>query len=104
MGSSAAKRRDFRRFSERTHAGPLRRIRGERVNRDVDAVTLSRLLWRPEAAQILRDLNYTERRLRGPREELYQILAEALPLRLLSARVRQALKARPMWRDRPRPQ
>lgn len=79
----------------------LRRIQDERVNRDVDAVTLARLLWRPEAAQILRDLDYAERRLRGPREELYQILAEALPPRLLSARVRQVLKARSMWRDRP---
>ncbi|MBK6025863.1 hypothetical protein QOZ96_002642 [Brevundimonas nasdae] len=82
----------------------LRRVREERVNRTVDPIVLARLLWRPEAAQILRDLNTAERKLRGPREELYQQLIEALSRRELSMRVRETLKARAIWRDRPRPQ
>lgn len=82
----------------------LRRVRDEHVNRSTDPVTLARLLWRPEAVQILRELDYPERSLRGPREELYQILAKAMSRRLLSARVRHALKVRAMWRDRPAPQ
>jgi hypothetical protein len=82
----------------------LRRVRHEHVNRSTDLVTLARLLWRPEAAQVLRELDYPERSLRGPREELYQMLAKAMSRRHLSARVREALKVRAVWRDRPRPQ
>lgn len=79
----------------------LRRMREEHINRSTDPVTLARLLWRPEAVQILRELDYPERSLRGPREELYQLLAKAMSRRLLSARVRHTLKIRAMWRDRP---
>lgn len=82
----------------------LRRVRDEHVNRSTDPVTLARLLWRPEAVQLLRELDYPERSLRGPREELYQMLAKAMSRRLLSAQVRQTLKVRAMWRDRPAPQ
>lgn len=82
----------------------LRRLRDEKVNRGADPVTLARLLWRPEVVQMLRDLGHAERTLREPREALYPLLAAAIPRRVLAARVREALKARAVWRDRPRPQ
>jgi len=82
----------------------LRRLRDEKVNRSADPVTLARLLWRPEVVQLLRELGHSERTLRAPREALYPLLASTLPRRLLGARVREALKARATWRDRPRPQ
>lgn len=82
----------------------LKRCRDERVNRSPDPVTLARLLWRPEAVQMLRDLGHSERALRAPREDLYNALAKALPRRVLARRVREALKGREAWRDRPRPQ
>lgn len=82
----------------------LRRICDEKVNRSIDPVTLARLLWRPEIVQMLRDLGHPERTLRAPRDALYPILASALPRRVLGARVRETLKARAVWRDRPRPQ
>ncbi|WP_242913457.1 sce7726 family protein [Brevundimonas pishanensis] len=82
----------------------LKRLREERVNRATDAVTLARLLWRPEVVQVLRELGHSERTLRAPREELYGVLALSLTRRELGRRVREALKARESWRDRPRPQ
>lgn len=49
----------------------FRTVRPERANRTVDPLTLARLLWRPEAAAILRELGFAEKLLRRPREELY---------------------------------
>ncbi|WP_025828521.1 sce7726 family protein [Acetobacter okinawensis] len=89
--------------AERRPSGKIafRIVRREHANRSVDALTLARLLWRPEAAAILRALGTTEKRLRQPREELYQMLVEVLPRRVLAERVRHALKIREVWRDRP---
>ncbi|MDP3746630.1 MAG: sce7726 family protein [Phenylobacterium sp.] len=79
------------------------RVREERVNRHPNPVTLSRLLWRPEVQQLLRELGHTERVLRAPREVLYHELAAAMPRRDLARRIREILKHREAWRDRPRP-
>ena len=81
----------------------FRIVRREHANRSVDPLTLARLLWRPEAAAILRALGTAERHLRQPRENLYRMLVEALPRRVLAERVRYALKVREAWRDRPGP-
>ncbi len=81
----------------------FRIVRREHANRSVDPLTLARLLWRPEAAAILRALGITEKHLRQPREDLYRMLVEALPRRVLAERVRRALKVREAWRDRPEP-
>ena len=81
----------------------FRIVRPERSNRSVNPLTLSRLLWRPEAASVLRELGYPEKMLRQPREELYRALVAELPKRELAERVRRALKIREVWRDRPEP-
>lgn len=81
----------------------FRIVRPERVNRGVDPLMLARLLWRPEAVAILRDLGATAKLLRQPREDLYRALVTALPRRLLARHVRHALKVREAWRDRPEP-
>lgn len=79
----------------------FRRVRPERANKGIDPLTLARLLWRPEAQAILRSLGVSERELRAPRATLYKMLVDRLPLRRLSQTVRETLKARTLWRDRP---
>jgi hypothetical protein len=81
----------------------FRRVRPERANRRPDPLMLSRLLWRPEVVALLRDLGHPERVLREPREALYQRLVDSLPRPELASRVREMLKVREGWRDRPRP-
>jgi hypothetical protein len=91
--------------AERKPSGKVhfRALRPERANRGVDPLTLARLLWRPEAAGILRELGASEKLLRQPREDLYSALVSALPRRLLASHVRHTLKVRAAWRDRPEP-
>jgi hypothetical protein len=79
----------------------FRRVRPERANKGIDPLVLARLLWRPEAQAILRSLGVSERDLRAPRATLYKMLVDRLSLRRLSQTVREALKARTSWRDRP---
>lgn len=78
----------------------FRRVRPERSNKAIDPLVLARLLWRPEAQAVLRGLGVIERELRVPRETLYRMLAERLPLRRLARTVRETLKGRTTWRDR----
>lgn len=81
----------------------FRRIRQERVNRTVAPMMLARLLWRPEAQTILRELGVPEQELRAPREVLYQRIVAEIPLRRLARTVRETLKSRLAWRDQPLP-
>lgn len=76
----------------------FRRVRSERANKGIDALVLARLLWRPEAQDLLRGLGVPERDLRAPREELYQRIVSLLALRKLANAVRTALKSRTNWR------
>lgn len=78
----------------------FRRVRPERANKAIDPLVLARLLWRPEAQATLRELGVSERELRAPREALYKMLVDRLPLRRLAQTVRETLKARTTWRDR----
>ena len=82
-----------------TQGVKFRRVRAERANKGIDPIVLARLLWRPEAQDILRSFGVPERDLRAPREELYQRLVSLMPLRKLSGAVRAALKSRTTWRD-----
>lgn len=79
----------------------FRRVRAERVNKSIDPLVLARLLWKPEAQAILRGLGVSERELRAQRATLYAMLVDRLPLRRLAQVVRETLKARTKWRDRP---
>ena len=82
-----------------TQGVKFRRVRAERANKGIDPLVLARLLWRPEAQDILRGLGVAEHDLRAPREDLYQRIVSLLPLRRLSSAVRAALKSRTTWRD-----
>lgn len=81
----------------------FKRMRAERANRAPDAMMVARLLWRPEVTAALRELGVTEKALRAPREGLYSLLVAKLSRRQIGALVRETLKRRVSWRDRPQP-
>lgn len=81
----------------------FRRVRPERINRCLDAMTLARLLWRPEVIKILRSQGLDEKSLRSPRTELYTLLVASMSRTKLRDTVRTTLKCRENWRDRIRP-
>ena len=85
----------------RTAGGAIqfRRLRVERINRELDALTLVRLLWRTEVVDILRARGCDERTLKAPRAILYPTLVAAVPKTRLRSIVRTTLKARERWRD-----
>jgi hypothetical protein len=64
-----------------------------------DGIATCALLWRPEAAELLRTVGGSERELRSPRRKLYAMLVERLPPDELRASVRGILKSRRGWRD-----
>jgi len=73
-------------------------IRKAQVNRNVDPVSVARLLWRDEAVEILRQKRLPSRMLRQPRTVLYEHLAELLNTCELRKAVRQYLQKRRNWR------
>jgi hypothetical protein len=77
----------------------FRRLRAERANPELDALTLVRLLWRTEVVELLRDLGCDTRTLRSPRAILYPALVAAMPKTRLRATVRATLRSRARWRD-----
>ncbi len=81
----------------------FRRLRAERANRDTDAVSVARLLWRNEVYAALSEMGCESKLLREPRATLYEELARRMPKTQLAALVRTTLKSRTSWRDRPRP-
>lgn len=60
----------------------------------VEPLALARLLWRQEVLAELKAVGWTGGTSRLPRYRLWQILAEALPVEELTARVQHALVAR----------
>jgi len=85
--------------------GPIKleAIRNPEANTEVDPFSLTQLLWRDEALELLekRDL---AKGLRGkPRRVLWQVIADQLSPEELSEAVRAQLKARAGWRSDPRP-
>lgn len=74
------------------------RARRESENTCPDPVAIARLLWRDEAAQILRSHGASGRLLKRPRAELYNQLADILDLSELRTQVIGALKNRKSWR------
>ncbi len=81
----------------------FRRLRDERANRETDAISLARLMWRDEVHAVLSGMGCAPQLLREPRASLYAELARRLPKAQLAALVRTTLKSRTNWRDRPRP-
>ena len=73
-------------------------VREPQLNRNVDPISLARLLWRNEAEEILRQKGLSSRVLRQPRAILYEYLVEMLNTRELQTLVRTYFKKRKNWR------
>ena len=73
-------------------------IRKAQINRNVDPVSVARLLWRDEAVEILQQRRLSPRMLRQPRAALYKHMAELLNICELRKTVREYLRKRRNWR------
>ena len=73
-------------------------IRKPCMNQHVNPVSIARLLWRDEAANILRKKGMPTKLLRRPRAFLYQSLAEKTNISELREIVRESLEQRNNWR------
>jgi hypothetical protein len=74
-----------------------------KANKDVNLLSLARLLWRKEAAQLLKQNGIKGSILSQGRETLYQELSNLLDHKALRAFVCDTLKHRPFWRDHLQP-
>ena len=79
----------------------LKKLRSARRNRNVDALQLSRLLWRAEALNVLHRFDLDKGFRSGSSETLAVRLASELPLKVLQNEIRQALKHREDWLGQP---
>jgi len=73
-------------------------IRKAQTNKDVDQISIARLLWRNEVEEILRQKNLSSKILRQPREVLYEHLVNTLNICELRKFVRKYFKKRINWR------
>jgi hypothetical protein len=69
-----------------------------RRNAHVDPIAVAQLLWKAEAAGILKDLGEPSSTLRQRRSLLYERLVAVMGLAQLQHRVRECLKRRRNWR------
>jgi len=76
-------------------------VRRCRSNPDVNPVMLAHLLWRPEVVALLSRHGIAPRELRKPRKHLYHALAELLTPKEITAAIREFMRQRVSWRDRP---
>jgi hypothetical protein len=76
----------------------LNEIWPSRQNISVDPLSLSQLLWREEALQILKDLGLAAGVRNGSRKLMWQLLTAVLSLDELRAAVSRKLKERTDWR------
>jgi hypothetical protein len=81
----------------------FRCVRPEKANRQIDPITLAKLMWRTEVVEVLRQMGAEKRLLGAPRAVLYPALVGALSAKELADTVRRTLKTRERWRDRARP-
>ena len=73
-------------------------IRRARINKGVNPISVAKLLWRSEAADILSQRKVPPKMLRQPRATLYKHLAEILNTCELRRTVREYLRKRRNWR------
>lgn len=73
-------------------------LRAARMNSGIEAAALALLLWRDELVAALASLGIEKNKLRAPRAQLAQSLAEVLPLKHLRPLVREQVKRRTGWR------
>jgi hypothetical protein len=70
-----------------------------RRNYQLDALSLSELLWREEAINVLAERNLARGFRSKPRKILWKAIAEKVPVHELRDAVRETLKARTEWRE-----
>jgi hypothetical protein len=73
-------------------------IRKAQKNKNIEPISIARLLWRNEAEEILRQKNLSSKILRQPREVLYEHLVNILKICELRKFVREYFKKRRNWR------
>jgi hypothetical protein len=73
-------------------------IRKSQRNKNVDPISLARLLWRNEAEEILRQRKLPPRILRQPRAILYEHLVDKLSICELRKFIKEYFKKRKNWR------
>lgn len=76
-------------------------VRRGRRNPKVNPVMLAHLLWRPEVITLLSLCGLPAKNLRKPRKQLYELLAERLTLKEITASIQEFMQTRQAWRDRP---
>ena len=84
----------------RDGAVAFRAIRRADLNVHIDPIAIAQLLWKSEAAEILKSLGEPSNVLRECRSVLYKRLAAAIDLSQLQQRVREYLRKRRDWRHR----
>ncbi|MCX5638252.1 MAG: sce7726 family protein [Planctomycetota bacterium] len=73
-------------------------IRKAQTNKNVDPISLARLLWRNEAKEILQQKKLPPQILRQPRAVLYKHLVNTLKISELRKFIREYFKKRKNWR------
>jgi hypothetical protein len=77
----------------------FRELRKGRKNISVDPYSLSHLLWKEEAIDILKQRSLHKGFLSKPRNQIYQRICECISLSEIKMMVNQQLKVREGWRD-----
>lgn len=72
--------------------------RRTRMNPAINPVALAELLWRPEAVEVMREIDAPKAIFRQPRRAMYEYIARSIDLDRLRDVVRRRLKARETWR------
>ncbi|MDH2452140.1 sce7726 family protein [Priestia megaterium] len=76
----------------------LREVRKGKSNPSVDPFSLSHLLWRKEALNILKEKGLQRGYLSKPRDEIYKKICSSITLNEIKLIVNQCLKKRESWK------
>lgn len=73
-------------------------VRKATINPEVDEVALAHLLWRKEAVELLARYGVSEKELKKPRKQLYELIASEASLEELVSWIKEKFMARETWR------
>lgn len=76
----------------------LKEIRPPQLNTNIEPYSLVQLLWREEALNLLKKLGLSRGYASKSRKEIWERLADCLPIEELKDYVREILKSRKNWR------
>ncbi|KML67754.1 sce7726 family protein [Pectobacterium peruviense] len=78
----------------------IKHMRGEKLNRQHNSLILAQLLWKDECLEILERWGCYKGYKSKPRFELWNVVAEKIPVSDLRHEVRETLKKRVDWKTR----